>query len=65
MRLSDIMSHSGLSGYAEVALVLFLIAFVAIVIRIFRPGAAPAMDEASRLPFDDESAAAPPDEDLR
>jgi cbb3-type cytochrome oxidase subunit 3 len=33
--LSDIMSHAGLAFYAEVALVIFLIVFVAIVIRLF------------------------------
>ncbi len=59
MKLSEIMSHAGLSGYAEVALVLFLLAFVAVAIATFRPGASRAMDEASRLPFDDESANLP------
>jgi cbb3-type cytochrome oxidase subunit 3 len=59
MKLSEIMSHAGLSRYAEVALILFLVAFVAVVIAIFRPGAKRAMDEASRLPFDDDSAATP------
>ena len=33
MTLSQIMSNAGLSMYAEVALVLFLLAFVVIVIR--------------------------------
>ena len=32
--------NAGLSGYAEIALILFMVAFVAIVVRIFRPGAA-------------------------
>ena len=59
MKLSEIMSHSGLSGYAEIALILFLVAFVAVAITVFRPGAKRAMDEASRLPFDDESATKP------
>ena len=28
MRLSDVMSHAGLAGYAEIALILFFLAFV-------------------------------------
>ena len=59
MKLSEIMSHAGLARYAEIALILFLLAFVAVVIAIFRPGSKRAMDEASRLPFDDESALKP------
>jgi cbb3-type cytochrome oxidase subunit 3 len=54
MRLSDIMANAGLSGYAEIALILFLLAFVAIVIRIFWPGRDREMDTASRLPFDED-----------
>ena len=51
MRLSDVMSHAGLAGYAVVALVLFLVVFVAIVVRVTL-----SKDEftrASRLPLDD------------
>ena len=65
MKLSELMSHAGLSWYAEVALVLFLLAFVAVIVAIFRPGASRGLDEASRLPFDDESAATPREEDPR
>jgi len=57
VRLSDVVSHSGLSFYAEVALVLFLIAFVAIAIWIFRPGRRSEMDHMSRLPLDDGASA--------
>ena len=39
MKLSDVVGHAGLSGYAQVALVLFLVAFVAIIWWVFRPGA--------------------------
>jgi cbb3-type cytochrome oxidase subunit 3 len=53
MKLSDVMSHSGLSGYAVVALILFMIAFVAIVLWIFWPGRKARMDRDSRLPLDD------------
>lgn len=53
MRLSDIMSNSGLSMYAEVALVLFLGVFIAITIRTFLPSRQRALNEAARLPLDD------------
>ncbi|MHB8838746.1 MAG: cbb3-type cytochrome oxidase subunit 3 [Gemmatimonadaceae bacterium] len=54
MRLSDIMGAAGLSGYAEVALILFLAAFVVIMIAIFAPGRKRTYDAASRMPLDDE-----------
>jgi len=53
MRLSDIMSHAGLSGYAEVALVIFLIAFLLIAVGVFAPSRKREFDEASRMPLDD------------
>lgn len=53
MKLSDIMSNSGLSMYAEVALVLFLGVFIAIAIRTFLPSRQRTLDEAARLPLDD------------
>lgn len=52
MRLSDIMSHAGLAAYAEVGLVLFLIAFIAIVIRLFRSSNRAGMEHARRLPLE-------------
>jgi cbb3-type cytochrome oxidase subunit 3 len=57
MRLSDVMGHAGLAGYAEVALILFAAAFVAIVIRTFRPGRQAEMDAMSRMPLEDEPGA--------
>ncbi|HEY3288423.1 MAG TPA: cbb3-type cytochrome c oxidase subunit 3 [Gemmatimonadaceae bacterium] len=54
MRLSDIMGAANLSGYAEVAMVLFLAAFVVIVLAIFAPGRKRTYDAASRMPLDDE-----------
>ena len=53
MKLSDIMSHAGLSMYAEIALVLFLGVFVVITIRTFAPSNRRALQEASMLPLDD------------
>jgi cbb3-type cytochrome oxidase subunit 3 len=51
--LSDIMSHAGLSGYAEVALVLFLLAFLVIVLRVYAPSRRREMDEMARKPLED------------
>jgi cbb3-type cytochrome oxidase subunit 3 len=56
MHLADVMSHAGLAGYAEVALVLFLLAFFSIVIVTYMPSKKKDMDEASRLPFEDDPA---------
>ncbi|MEO7361533.1 MAG: CcoQ/FixQ family Cbb3-type cytochrome c oxidase assembly chaperone [Gemmatimonadaceae bacterium] len=53
MKLSDIMSNAGLSGYAEVALVLFVLAFVVIVIRTFLPSRQRELDAIARLPLED------------
>ncbi|MES2305536.1 MAG: cbb3-type cytochrome c oxidase subunit 3 [Gemmatimonadota bacterium] len=55
MKLSDIMSHAGLSIYAEVALVLFLAAFCGIIYWVFRPASAATWQRAARLPLDDEA----------
>ena len=59
-RLSDLMSHAGLHGYAEVALVLFFVVFVAIVLRVYAPSRKREMDDMARKPLDDERPAPPP-----
>jgi len=53
MRLSEIMSHAGLSGYAEVALVIFLVAFLLILVAVFAPSRKSEFEAASRMPLDD------------
>lgn len=53
MRLSEIMSHAGLSGYAEIALVIFLVAFLLIAVAVFAPSRKKEFEEASRMPLDD------------
>jgi cbb3-type cytochrome oxidase subunit 3 len=53
MRLSDIMAHAGLAVYAEVALVLFFLVFVAVVIRIATARRAD-MERRARMPLEDE-----------
>jgi cbb3-type cytochrome oxidase subunit 3 len=55
MRLSDIVSHAGLAGYAEVALILFFAVFVTVVIRLFGPGGRRDIDHLAHLPLDDPS----------
>ncbi len=54
MKLSDIMGAANLSVYAEVAMILFIAAFLVIVIAIFAPGRQKTYDAASRMPLDDE-----------
>jgi cbb3-type cytochrome oxidase subunit 3 len=54
MSLSDVVGQAGLGGFTTVAMVLFLAAFVAIVIWTFLPRRRREMDDASRLPLHDE-----------
>ncbi|MFI5312172.1 MAG: cbb3-type cytochrome oxidase subunit 3 [Gemmatimonadales bacterium] len=58
-RLSDAVGASGLAGYAIVALVMFLIAFVLVLIPIFAPARRATYDRASMMPFDDDTSPAP------
>ncbi|MEK7314719.1 MAG: hypothetical protein AAB011_00930 [Candidatus Eisenbacteria bacterium] len=52
MRLSDIMGNSGMALYAEIALILFLVVFVAVVVRVFATRRS-EMDRHARLPLED------------
>lgn len=54
MRLSDVVSHSGLALYAEVALVLFFLVFIVIAARLLRRPDRKELERMSRLPFDDQ-----------
>ena len=54
MKLSDIMGNSGLSSYAEIAMILFLVAFLAIVVRIFWPSRRKQLEEQRHLPLVDD-----------
>jgi cbb3-type cytochrome oxidase subunit 3 len=54
MRLSDVVSHSGLVIYAEVALVIFFLAFLAIVARLWLHRDRGELERMSRMPLDDE-----------
>ncbi len=53
MKLSDIMSNAGLSVFAEVALVLFVLAFLGIIWWVFRPGNARRWESDAQMPLDD------------
>ena len=53
--IADVVSASGLAGYAEVALVIFFFVFIAIGVRALATNRA-ALDRAASLPLDDESA---------
>jgi cbb3-type cytochrome oxidase subunit 3 len=59
MKLSDIMSNSGLSNYAEIALAIFLTVFIVVAIRTFAPSRSREMKEASMLPLDDGALVTP------
>lgn len=54
--LSDVMSAAGLAGYAIVALLLFLVAFVLVVWTIYAPSRRGQHDRDALLPFDDGAA---------
>jgi len=53
VKLSDIVGNAGLSAYAQVALVFFLIAFGLIVWWVFRPAARSRWQEDKMIPLDD------------
>ena len=58
--LTDVVSGAGLSVYAEVALVIFLIAFVGIVISLFAPGKRRLYEHLRHLPIDEDKDTEPP-----
>jgi hypothetical protein len=60
MRLSDIMSAMQLGTYAEIALVLFMLAFAAIGANVFWRRNAAVWERARHLPLDLELPTAPP-----
>lgn len=55
MRLSDIMGHLDLSVYPQVALVLFLIIFAAVMLRVFSRSRYHEFNRAASLPLEDDS----------
>lgn len=53
MRLSTIMSHAGLSGYAIVAMVLFIAVFLTVGIRLWMQHRRGDLNGKSAMPLDD------------
>jgi cbb3-type cytochrome oxidase subunit 3 len=56
--IADVVSASGLAGYAEVALVIFVLVFIAVGVRALATNRA-ALERAANLPFDDDPAPRP------
>jgi cbb3-type cytochrome oxidase subunit 3 len=54
MSLTEIMSNAGLSRYAEWALLLFVFAFVLIVVRLYRPSQRDEFEAQAKLPLEDD-----------
>lgn len=54
MKLSDIMSAADLAIYAEVGLVLFLLAFMGVVVHVMWPGRQEGHNEAVMIPLSDD-----------
>jgi len=54
MRLTDVMSHSGLTHWAEWALLLFFAAFFLIAVRVLLPSRKDEIERDRFLPLDDE-----------
>ena len=57
--LTDVVSGAGLAGYAEIALVIFLIAFIGVVISLFAPSKRRTYEHLRRLPIERDSATVP------
>jgi cbb3-type cytochrome oxidase subunit 3 len=53
--IADVVSASGLAGYAEIALVIFFAVFLVVGVRALW-GNRSALDHAARLPLDDDLA---------
>jgi len=54
-RLADIVGASGLSIYAVIALVLFVVAFLLVVAALMAPRSRARYDHDALIPFDDGS----------
>ncbi len=54
MKLSDIMSAAGLASYAEIGLILFTVAFVAVAIRVLWFDKREELESIARIPLEQE-----------
>jgi cbb3-type cytochrome oxidase subunit 3 len=59
MSLTELMSGANLDGYAQISLILFLVAFGLVLWRIFSPRFAETYQKAARMPLDDETPQTP------
>jgi cbb3-type cytochrome oxidase subunit 3 len=57
VKLSDVMSHAGLAGYAEVALILFFLVFVSVMVRLWRPKHRAELEAQRMLPLEPDTPA--------
>jgi cbb3-type cytochrome oxidase subunit 3 len=55
MKLSDVMGHAGLAIYAEIAMVIFIVVFVVLVVRLFRPRDRETIEQHRHLPLADDA----------
>ena len=62
--LTDVVSGAGLAGYAEVALLIFFLVFVAVGLRVLLSSKT-AFTDAARLPLNDETDLQPSTVDAR
>lgn len=65
MKLSDIVSQSGLAPYAEIALLLFFLVFVAVMVRTWRPSRRDELEAQRLLPLEPDAPAPPREGDPR
>jgi cbb3-type cytochrome oxidase subunit 3 len=54
MSLTEIMSSAGLSHFAEFALLLFVFAFLVIVVRVLRPSMRDEIERNAQIPLEDD-----------
>ncbi|HVP37800.1 MAG TPA: CcoQ/FixQ family Cbb3-type cytochrome c oxidase assembly chaperone [Candidatus Saccharimonadales bacterium] len=54
MSLADIVGHARLGTYAVVAMILFMVAFLLVVAWVFWPSRRRELEEARRLPLEDD-----------
>lgn len=57
--IADVVANSGLHGYAEIALVIFFIVFVAIAFRVLLTPRKD-LERAAHMPLDDDSSPSSP-----
>jgi cbb3-type cytochrome oxidase subunit 3 len=59
MSLTELMSGADLDIYAQISLILFLVAFLLILWRIFSPRFSATYEKAALMPLDDETPQTP------